>query len=266
VRRALYLLAAALLALGLGAGAPAAWIPAKAALAQVLLERAWREARAGTGAPTPWPWADTHPVARLVAPRQDVARVVLAGASGSTLAFAPGHLHGSAPPGTPGTSVVAGHRDTHFAFLRRVARGDPLVVETPDGRRHRYRVAERAVVHERDADAVVAGGGADHRLVLVTCWPFDALRPGGPWRLVVVAHRAAGAAPGVAESPRRPDAGPLPGRSTRTRRDARRAARGLRVPRCAARPRRPRAAPRGWRRARPRAHPPRTTCPGAARP
>ncbi len=46
-----------------------------------------------TGAPVkPWPWADTHPVARLIAPAQDADVLVLAGASGRTLAFGPGHL------------------------------------------------------------------------------------------------------------------------------------------------------------------------------
>jgi sortase A len=187
VRRALRLASAAWLGAAAVAGAQALWIPAKAALAQVLLEDAWRRARAGETRPVPWPWADAWPVARLVAPDHDRRLVVLSDASGRALAFAPGHLSGTAAPGAPGTSVVAGHRDTHFAFLREMAPGDRIEVEDATGRVHRYRVVETAVVGSHDAR--VAAEAARDRLALVTCWPFDAIRPGGDLRWVVLAER-----------------------------------------------------------------------------
>src|SRR5437667_217982 len=47
----------------------AVYLHAKAALAGVLIRRAWQvTARSGEPHP-PWPWADTHPVARLRIPR-----------------------------------------------------------------------------------------------------------------------------------------------------------------------------------------------------
>jgi len=187
MRRAGRFAALFLLALACVAAAHAAWIPAKAALAQRLLESAWRRARAGEPRPVPWPGADAWPVARLVAPGHGPRLVVLSDASGRSLAFGPGHLSGSAPPGTHGTTIVAGHRDTHFAFLRKLAPGDPLEIESRDGARHRYRVIEAAVVHERDAR--IASEAARDRLVLVTCWPFDTLRPGTDLRFVVLAER-----------------------------------------------------------------------------
>jgi sortase A len=186
--RAARVAAAALLVVACAAGARAAWIPAKATLAQVLLDDAWRRARAGEDRPVPWPWADAWPVARLVAPEHDRRLVVLSDASGRSLAFGPGHLSGTAPPGGSGTTVVAGHRDTHFAFLR--APGDHLELEARDGEAHRYRVIETAVVHARDAR--VAAEATRDRLALVTCWPFEALRPGTDLRFVVLAERVAG--------------------------------------------------------------------------
>jgi len=185
-RRRARLAAFALLGLALASGAQAAWIPAKAALAQVLLEDAWRRARAGDARPVPWPWADAWPVARLVAPDHGAHLVVLSDASGRALAFAPGHLQGTAPPGGPGTTVLAGHRDTHFAFLRDLRPGDPLALETREGRIVRYAVRETAVA--RADDARVAAPHPRDRLALVTCWPFDAIRPGTPWRWVVLAE------------------------------------------------------------------------------
>jgi sortase A len=163
----------------------AAWIEAKAQLAQVLIRRAWRQESAGAGDTRPWPWADTHPVARLVVPGRGVDTFVLAGASGRTLAFGPGHLDGTPTPGARGNAVISGHRDTHFAFLQRLERGDLVWVEARDGRRRRFVVASTRIVDRRDV-AVVADMG-DTRLTLVTCYPFDALRAGGPLRYVVTA-------------------------------------------------------------------------------
>ena len=180
------------LALGLAsAGAALAihglWIPAKAALAQVLLAAAWERAEAGEAAPRPWPWADTAPVARLTLPGR-APLVVLAGASGRTLAFAPGHVDGTAAPGAAGNVVVAGHRDTHFRALAGLEPGDELALEAPGAAPRIYRVVETAGVDHRDTRALLPS--AAPRLTLVTCWPFDAVRPGGPLRWVVVAEAA----------------------------------------------------------------------------
>jgi len=190
-------LTAALLVVAAASGAQALWIPAKATLAQALLDDAWRRARAGEAAPVPWPWADAWPVARLTAPGHGERLVVLSDASGRALAFAPGHLSGSAAPGAPGTTVIAGHRDTHFAFLRALGPGDRLELEDRRGVRHHYRVVETAVVHAERPGLPDDPAGPD-RLALVTCWPFDAVRPGGALRWVVLAEREPDPAPGRA--------------------------------------------------------------------
>ena len=167
-------------------GGRVAWIEAKAQLAQRLMLRAWRGSQGGGRDMRPWPWADTRPIARLTVPRLGIDELVLAGASGRTLAFGPGHLTGTALPGTPGNAVISGHRDTHFAFLRELRVGDWIVVEGRDGRRRRYAVESDGVVDRTQLD--IAAATADARLTLVTCYPFDALRPGGPLRYVVVAR------------------------------------------------------------------------------
>jgi sortase A len=175
-------LGAALLAMGF-------WLPAKAELAQQLLNRAWTRTTEGDAAAKPWPWADTHPVARLVLSGGGEPLTVLAGASGRNLAFAPTLLDGSAEPGTPGVTVIAGHRDTHFRPLATLAIGDELVVERPDGSTLTYAVTDLDVVDSArsqlrlDADESI--------VVLVTCWPFEAVAVGGDWRYVVTARLVA---------------------------------------------------------------------------
>lgn len=165
--------------------ADALWIPAKAALAQQLLAAAWQRAIAGEPAPRPWPWADTWPVARLEVPRLGVERIVLAGAGGNSLAFGPGHVDGTSAPGTPGNAVVAGHRDTSFRFLSRLAAGDRILIERSDGARVVYRVEQLRVVDAGDPWAFEEDGTT---LTLATCWPFDALAPGGGLRFVARAR------------------------------------------------------------------------------
>jgi sortase A len=178
------LVAAALLALAGGVEAGrGGYVVAKARLAQLLLERSFRTAAASGELRPPWPWADAVPVGRLLLPGDAVGQVVLAGASGRNLAFAPGHLHGTARPGEVGACVVAGHRDTHFARLGQLRPGDEVAVDDLSGRRWRYQVSDTAVVDEHDGAAIAARGGAE--LILVTCWPFDALAGAGDQRYVV---------------------------------------------------------------------------------
>lgn len=173
------------LAFGLTATAYAAYIPAKAWLAQVLLDVAW-ERRSVTGlAVRPWPWADMVPLARLRSARLDVEQIVLDGASGRVLAFGPGHVTGSAQPGTDGNVAISAHRDTHFRWLRRLVAGDVLELETADGDTRQYRVTRSAIHHE--SDVFLLDPHAGNQLRLITCYPFDAVDPGTPLRYVVTA-------------------------------------------------------------------------------
>jgi sortase A len=178
---------AALLALGFWQLGQGAYIPAKAWFAQELMQRAWLRASAGEDRAAPWPWADTWPVARLTATSHDVDLIVLAGGSGRTLAFGPGHLGASALPGEIGNMVIAGHRDTHFAFLQEVRRGDRLGIESFGGATYVYEVTGLDVVDARRGSLVLDTDVS--ALTLVTCYPFDALEPGGPLRYVVTARR-----------------------------------------------------------------------------
>lgn len=166
-----------------------AYIYAKAGLAQVLLQSAWERERTTGVVTPPWPWADTHPVARLSAPGRGGDVLVLAGASGRTLAFGPGHLDGSARPGDPGNAVITAHRDTHFRFLRDVQPGDEIAVERVDGATRRFRIRRTYVADHRTL--ALPRDTAVPTLTLVTCYPFDTMNPGGPLRYVVVAEAAA---------------------------------------------------------------------------
>lgn len=177
-------LAAALAAAGAALFGQGVYMAAKAELAQALLARAWDRSLQGGASQKPWPWADTAPVARLSAPRLGRSAIVLAEGGGEAMAFGPAHLARTPPPGAPGVSVIAAHRDTHFAFLADLAPGDVIEVETTGGLA-RFVVAGSEIVHHQ-ASGIEPHSGPP-RLALVTCYPFGALAP-GPLRYVVWAE------------------------------------------------------------------------------
>lgn len=179
------LIVACLLCLGFWQLGQGAYIPAKAWLAQELMQRAWTRAAEDDGRQLPWPWADTWPVARMSAKSGEVDLIILAGGSGRTLAFGPGHLSVSSLPGETGNSVIAGHRDTHFHFLRDVEIGESLIIEKIGGRKHLYKVIGIDVVDARRGSLLLDTEASI--LSLVTCYPFDERETGSPLRYVVTA-------------------------------------------------------------------------------
>jgi sortase A len=175
--RALFL---GICALGLATVAQGAWIPVKAQVAQVLLARAFTASVAEHRPVKPWPWADTAPAARVTVARLDVSDVVLSGGSGQAMAFGPTQLRGN-----DRVTVLAAHRDTHFAFVRDLRKGDEVLVERIDGTRQRYHITGFQTVRwDRFA---VPSDPARPLLALATCWPFGATEH-GPWRRVVWAE------------------------------------------------------------------------------
>lgn len=166
------------------------YIVAKAELAQVLISRAWSDTQKEaqeTGqlaSKKPWGWADTYPVARLQVPKQSVDMVVLQGASGEALSFGPGFVAESSQIGEGGDSVIAGHRDTHFSFLKDVELDDAMYVETLSGEIIRYEVESLEIIDSDVAKLDIEP--SKHRIRLVTCYPFNAVT-NGSLRYIVTA-------------------------------------------------------------------------------
>lgn len=161
------------------------WIPFKAVLAQELLELAWAESRARQTEVKPWPWADTWPVARLSFPGEAGSVIVLKDAHGESLAFGPGWVAGDG--GVTEPVIIAGHRDTHFARLAGIKPGSRLSMEHRSGETVRYRVTRSRVVDSR-REMIDLTRLAPGSLMLVTCYPFEAVDPGGPLRYVIEAE------------------------------------------------------------------------------
>ncbi len=176
---------AGLAALGLlGVGA---WEVGGAALPYVEAAVGQRSAAASWKRPADAAATGHRVVARLRVPARGVELYVYAGTGRESLARGPGHFDTTPLPGEPGVSILAGHRETHFAFLRHLATGDMIEVERRGGARHRFQVAAAYVVDGRRTG--VAAGARGSRLALVTCYPFERDREPGPLRYVVFAEK-----------------------------------------------------------------------------
>ncbi len=163
--------------------APKAWV------AQDVMQRNWERAAASDGVSSLWPWDFAWPMARLSARDGEIDLIVLAGGGEQTLAFGPGHLSASALPGQRGNSVIAGHRDTHFNFLKDLAVGESLTIETIDGTLHVYTIINLDVLDARRGSLTLDSDGST--LSLVTGYPFSGRhdRRRQPMRYVVTAKK-----------------------------------------------------------------------------
>lgn len=160
----------------------AGWITVKAELAQLFIKQAWAETLESGKNVKPWQWADTWPVGRLVHPNSNTDLYVLEGAQGNSLAFGPGRHANSGELGSA-TSVIGGHKDTHFAFLADVDIDDALQLQTRNGIWHPYKVAAKRIVDIQESALQLTLN--EQKLYLVTCYPFHTIAQENSLRLVV---------------------------------------------------------------------------------
>ena len=160
------------------------YIYAKAQIAQLLLNQAWSKTLAGGKKVKPWDWADTYPIAEISFSNYNKRYIVLAGGTGRTMAFGPGHVSSSPLPGQGGNSVLVGHRDTHFAILEDLDYGDPIHIQL-ENKNINYSVVNSFITNEHHYEVMQEQGF--EMLTLITCYPFNAIHTGGPLRYVIQA-------------------------------------------------------------------------------
>lgn len=81
---------------------------------------------------------------QLSIPRLEMSAVMVEGDDDESLSLAAGHMKGTAPIGSKGNAVIAGHRDTVFWSLRKIKVGDSIVVSTD--KRYIYTVEGTQIV------------------------------------------------------------------------------------------------------------------------
>ena len=171
--------------LGLSFFAYGAYIPAKAVLAQYLINDAWNDSIRTGEIHKPWSWADMHPVMKLSSNKHNKNLIVLSGDKGNSLAFAPGYNIDSYKPNQGGTTVISAHRDTHFEFLQNVVINDVFDITDRNNKTANYQVSSIEIIDATKEDIAIYSDESE--LKLITCYPFDAIVARGPLRYVITA-------------------------------------------------------------------------------
>ncbi len=157
-----------------------------AVLAQSLMQKTWTESDERLDREIQRRWPGIFPALRLIEHKRNIDLIVLCGNSAQTLAYGPGQVASSAPPGEAGNTVITGRRDTWFRFLADLKNDDTLAVETIAGRTHLYRVVGTDIVDARRSSLVL--DTPESMLSLVTSYPFDAEESACSRRFVVTAR------------------------------------------------------------------------------
>lgn len=163
----------------------AAYIPAKGVLADILMHRAWNQSQKQGSPVLPWPWMDAKPLARLSVPHLNKSEILLDVGTNQALGFAPSHIRQTPRPGQAGLSVIAAHKNTHFAFLENINIDDIIEVEAIDGHVTRFKVSHMEIVDKGNSGIDLNAHKSTAKIALVTCYPFTALSYGGPLRYIV---------------------------------------------------------------------------------
>ena len=106
--------------------------------------------------------------AHLVIPGIHLDLQVLEGDDDRTLALGPGHLPDTAPIGSLGNAVIAGHRDMAFRALRLLKIGDEVRITT--SRTYVYEVKQMKIVKPTDLSVLETLDAPT--LTIITCYPF----------------------------------------------------------------------------------------------
>ena len=167
-RGPLMLVARVLVAAGVAALVYATYVVVDARAYQA---REWRRFEATrTSSIAMAPLTDGDVIGQLAIARLDMAVMIAQGDSEKVLRRAVGHLAFTPLPGQGGNIVLAGHRDTIFRPLRRVAVGDVIKLTTRDGD-FEYRVESFRVVPPSDLQPL--DKTTTPTLTLITCFPFS---------------------------------------------------------------------------------------------
>ncbi|MGA8028218.1 MAG: class D sortase [Bryobacteraceae bacterium] len=105
---------------------------------------------------------------RLEIPRLGMSVLIVDGDDEESLDLGAGHVPGTAPIGSSGNTVVAGHRDTAFRALRHIRIGDEIQISA--GQTYNYAVESFHVVSADDTSQLQSTGVS--KLTMVTCYPF----------------------------------------------------------------------------------------------
>ena len=188
MKRSIILLLAIVLLLGGGYfGFQVFKIELKARVSQILLQYAWHKTIKTGEYQRPWKSFDGSPILRLMIPNYEVDQIVLKGTSGQSLAFSPAFHEESQLPGNGGTTVLSSHRDSHGIYIKKLKIGDIIKLQDNHIQWHTYQIDNFSIIDVSKNSISLLN--IEDNLLIITCYPFNAIRSETSLRYVVSASQ-----------------------------------------------------------------------------
>ena len=162
-------------------------IELKARVAQVLLQHAWNKTLQTGKYYQPWPSFDGKPILLLEIPSHNISQIVLNGTSGQSLAFGPSFHEESFLPHERKITIISSHRDSHGVYIKKLQLGEEIKLQDQYKKWHSYIIDDFFIINVQEEKITMENN--DQHLLLVTCYPFNAIRSGTPYRYVVSAKK-----------------------------------------------------------------------------
>ena len=162
-------------------------IEIKGKVAQILLQRSWHQTIKNGKKYQPWSSFDGVPIMRLTIPQHNINQIVLKGTSGQALAFGPSFHEESFLPQEEKVTIISSHRDSHGDYIKKLKFGEKIILQDENGNWHTYIINDFFTINVKKETFTIKTN--EQRLLLVTCFPFNSLQSGTPFRYVVSARK-----------------------------------------------------------------------------
>lgn len=162
-------------------------IEIKAKVAQVLLQRAWHQTLKTGKKYQPWSSFDGVPIMRLTIIQHNINQIVLKGTSGQALSFGPSFHEESFLPQEEKVTIISSHRDSHGDYIKKLKLGEKIKLQDEKGNWHTYIINDFYTINVKKETFTIKTN--EQRLLLVTCFPFNSLQSGTPFRYIVSARK-----------------------------------------------------------------------------
>ena len=103
------------------------------------------------------------------------------------LAYGPSLHEESFLPHEQKVSIISSHRDNHGIYIKKLQLGDEIRLQDQYKKWHSYIIDDLFIINIQEEK--IAMENNDQHLLLVTCYPFDAISSGTPYRYVVSAEK-----------------------------------------------------------------------------
>jgi len=162
-------------------------IEIKAKVAQYLLNNAWDKTIETGDEYEPWPGFDGYPILKLSIPKFKLQQIVLSNTSGQSLAFGPSFHPETYLPKENKITAISSHRDSHGYYIRDLKINDFVILEDKEDNKFTYKVKNFKIINVEDKD--LQFNKKNSQLLLITCYPFDAVISGTNLRYIVFSER-----------------------------------------------------------------------------